>query len=240
MAMKNQYFGDTRDLFKYDLVLELLLETELRRFTFVPMLTRDEETSDGGKTDYTKAKAGTRRQFLRRFLEDCVRDGRRNIGELEKLFRDSEQLAGFKLEIHGKATYFTHEDRERYFSSIGEEHLTRSIIVVDPDNGLEVKGSRGRMEKYVRYEEIRDLYRRMDDRSVLVVFQFIPRVKRSEFFSRICGRIRREAAGESLVQFISDNQVVFFMLTKRDAVHRAIEEAVTSYAQNYVLISGEH
>ncbi|MCK4454952.1 MAG: hypothetical protein KAU99_01245, partial [Thermoplasmata archaeon] len=222
--MKNQYFGDTRDLFKYDLVLELLLETELRRFTFIPMLTRDEKTSNGGKTDYAKAKvkAGTRRQFLRRFLEDCVRDGRRNIGELERLFRDIEQLAGFKLEIHGKATYFTHEDRERYFSSIGEEHLTRSIIVVDPDNGLEVKSSRGRMEKYVRYEEIRDLYRRMDDRSVLVVFQYIPRMKRSEFFPRICRRIRTEAAGDSPVQFVSDKQVVFFMLTKRDAVHRAI------------------
>lgn len=26
--MKNQYFGDTRDLFKYDLVLELLLRNE--------------------------------------------------------------------------------------------------------------------------------------------------------------------------------------------------------------------
>ncbi|MCJ2670040.1 MAG: hypothetical protein LN416_05970, partial [Candidatus Thermoplasmatota archaeon] len=62
--MKNQYFGDTRDLFKYDLVLELLLGTELRRFTFIPMLTRDEESSDGGKTDYGNATAGTQRRFL--------------------------------------------------------------------------------------------------------------------------------------------------------------------------------
>ncbi|MCJ2670039.1 MAG: hypothetical protein LN416_05965, partial [Candidatus Thermoplasmatota archaeon] len=164
----------------------------------------------------------------------------RDIRELEKLFLDSEQLAGFELSIHGEATYFTHKDRERYFSSIGEEQLTGSIIVVDPDNGLEVKSPTGGMKKYVKYEEIRDLHRRMDDRSVLVVFQFIPRVKRSEFFSRICGRIGREAAGDSTVQFISDNQVVFFMLTKQDAVHRAIEETVTSYAENYRLVSGEH
>lgn len=238
--MKNQYFGDTRDLFKYDLVLELLLRTGLRRFTFVPMLTRDEETSDGGKTDYGHDRAGTQRRFLTRFLQDCLRDGRRDIRELERLFCDAEQLGGFELSIHGEATYFTHEDRELYFSSIGKELLTRSVIVVDPDNGLEIPSRKGGTEKHVTYKEIRGLCRRMDDDSVLVVFQFIPRVERGEFFSRICGRIRRESAGESLVQFISDNQVVFFMLTKQDAVHRTVEDAIASYAEDYGLISGEH
>jgi len=237
--MKNQYFGDTRDLFKYDLVLELLLETALRRFTFIPMLTRDEETSNGGKTDYTGGKPGTRRRFLTRFLQDCLRDGRRDIQELDRLFREAEELVGFELSIHGKAMYFTHRDRERYFSSIGREQLTGAIIVVDPDNGLEVKSPTGGMEKYVRYEEIRDLYRRMDDRSVLVVFQFIPRRKRSEFFSRICRRIRRDAV-DSPVQFVSDNQVVFFLLTKQDAAHRTVEDVIASYAEDYGLISGEH
>ncbi|MCJ2564030.1 MAG: hypothetical protein LN417_08090 [Candidatus Thermoplasmatota archaeon] len=236
--MKNQYFGDTRDLFKYDLVLELLLKTGLRRFTFIPMLTEDDETSDGGKTDYTKA--GTQRRFLTRFLQDCLRDERRDIRELERLFHDAQQLAGLELSIHGKATYFTHEDRERYFSSIGEEQLTRSIIVVDPDNGLEVKSMRGQKDKYIMYEEVGELYRRMDEESVLIVFQFIPRVERREFFSRIRRRIEREADVDSTVQFVSDNHVVFFMLTKRDAVHRAVEEAVTSYAENYGLSSGEH
>ena len=238
--MKNQYFGDTRDLFKYDLVLELLLETALRRFTFIPMLTRVEKTSDGGKTDYGHDRAGTQRRFLTRFLQDCLRDGRRDIRELERLFRDTQELAGFELSIHGEATYFTHEDRELYFSSIGKELLTRSIILVDPDMGLEVKSMKGQKDKYVKYEEIRGLFRRMDDQSILVVFQFIPRVERSEFFSRICRRIGREAAADSPVQFVSDNQVVFFILTKHDAVHQPVEDAIASYAGHYGLNAGKH
>lgn len=49
--MKNQYFGDTRDLFKYDLILELLLENDfLERFTFIPMLTEDTENLHGRRT----------------------------------------------------------------------------------------------------------------------------------------------------------------------------------------------
>lgn len=236
--MKNQYFGDSRDLFKYDLVLELLQETELRRFTFVPMLTRDEKTSHGGKTNYARGRPGTQRHFLTRFLQDCLSGGRRDIRELERLFREAEELARFELSIHGEATYFTHEDRKRYFSSIGEEQLIGSIIVVDPDNGLEVKNPTGGKAKYIMYEEVKGLYRRMDDRSVLIVFQYIPRVKRGEFFSRICGRLSSESTGGSPVQFVSDNQVAFFALTKRGAVREAVGDALASYAKPYELITG--
>lgn len=52
--MKNQYFGDTRDLLKYDLALELLLRCNLSRLTFIPMLTRDEPNTHGSRTDYGK------------------------------------------------------------------------------------------------------------------------------------------------------------------------------------------
>jgi hypothetical protein len=58
--MKNQYFGDIRDLFKYDMVVWLIRQiSSLENFTFIPMLTEnDPSKKDGSQTDPTKAKAG--------------------------------------------------------------------------------------------------------------------------------------------------------------------------------------
>ena len=40
--MKNQFFGDNRDLFKYDLILSVVKGVDqIRQFTFIPMLTKD-------------------------------------------------------------------------------------------------------------------------------------------------------------------------------------------------------
>ena len=84
--MKNQYFGDTRDLFKYDLALHVLESTGLSRFTFIPMLTPDDSTTDGGLVDLSKGAAGTQNKALCDFLEACTDEGRRDIRELEGFF----------------------------------------------------------------------------------------------------------------------------------------------------------
>lgn len=117
--MKNQYFGDTRDLFKYDLVLEILLKNSFTdTFTFIPMLTKNEPSRYGARTDYSKATAGFRRRELKNFLEECVEEGRRNIEELERFFKQTRLTRRLSLRIYKKNEYFSHESRERYFSEI--------------------------------------------------------------------------------------------------------------------------
>ena len=50
--MKNQYFGDNRDLFKYDLFLKIIQKTDsVNRFTFIPMLTPDVRSSQNAKRE---------------------------------------------------------------------------------------------------------------------------------------------------------------------------------------------
>ena len=180
--MKNQYFGDIRDLFKYDLILELLLKTSLDHFAFIPMLTKNEESTNGRKIDYRSARAGTRRTILRSFLERCLAENRRRIEELERFFRGSKLPKKIKLTIFANNRYFSDKNRQEYFESIKEDFLKGSVILVDPDIGLEVKNTRGREEKYVKYEEIKVLYDRMDRRSILLIFQFIPRAEREKYF----------------------------------------------------------
>ncbi len=64
--MKNQYFGDKRDLFKYDLALRVCQKLGLG-FTFIPMLTAPDNRTDGNQIDYENAKAGYKDLALKGF-----------------------------------------------------------------------------------------------------------------------------------------------------------------------------
>lgn len=234
--MKNQYFGDTRDLFKYDLILELLLKNDfLERFTFIPMLTEDTQNRHGGRTNYDHARAGTQREELRSFLARCIVENRRNIRELERF--ESKLPRKVDFTIYRKKEYFSHEARARYFNEIGERLLSRAAIPIDPDVGLEVKSMRGREQNYIAYAEVELLFNRMDRNSVLIVFQFIPRVKRGPYFSQI-GRKLKNAVDSSSVLYISDNQVAFFLLTKDMGVQRQVMNTINEYRRTYKLTAG--
>lgn len=63
--MKNQFFADRRDFFKYDLLLELLEGGQLSGLTLVPMLTPDDGGPDGR---FTRYRCGNRRAGLYKFL----------------------------------------------------------------------------------------------------------------------------------------------------------------------------
>ena len=66
--MKNQYFGDSRDLFKYDLILRLSQKTNINRLLFASMLTVDDKSNDGNNSDYSKT-AGVNNKELFDFLK---------------------------------------------------------------------------------------------------------------------------------------------------------------------------
>ncbi len=197
--MKNQYFGDIHDLFKYDLVIEILTKSKASKFTFIPMLTPNENNKEGNRTKYTKNRAGHGRENLRRFLERCIRENRRNVLELRKYFtlhplmnQLGEQV---KLYIHHadkENPFFTHESRSAYFNSIPLGWLYDAVILVDPDVGIVVKSATTRtLHKYVTYEEIKNLIRRMNSNSILLVIsQYIHRVTRKRYYQRSLNEVK--------------------------------------------------
>ncbi len=204
--MKNQYFGDVNDFLKYDLVLTLVEKLDnTKAFTFIPMLTPNDDSGDGGLIKYD----GGRRRDLERFLKRCIRDMYRNILNL-RFFMASQDI---EYRPYRDAEYFRHEDREEYFDSIDPEMLKGSVVLIDPDNGLEVKSMRKRNgHKYLRYGELRRIYDGIDDDSLVLVYQHIPRVKREKYFSAIAKRIRDATGAYPLC--LSDNRIVFFILAK--------------------------
>lgn len=213
--MKNQYFGDRRDFFKYDMLLEL---TEglgfIRQLTFIPMLTPDDGSGDGQLKTYLP---GARRQDLYCFLQDCLTRGVRDIRELRRFLGQRP----FIYSPYRDDAYFAHAGRDEYFAGIPAASLRAAVVFLDPDNGLEVRSMSARHgHKYVRWAEVAALFARMDDDSVLVVYQHLPREKRAPYLTRKSSELQQRL-GSAGITWLSDNQIAFFVAT-RDP-HRATD-----------------
>jgi hypothetical protein len=204
--MKNQYFGDVNDFLKYDLVLTLIEKLDdTEAFTFMPMLTRDDSSRDGGLIKYD----GGRRKDLEEFLKEHIHNRDRNILNLRP-FMESQAI-GYRP--YRDNEYFRHEGREEYFNSIDPGMLKRSVVLIDPDNGLEVKSMRrGNGHKYLKYRELRRVYDGIDDNSLVLVYQHIPRIKREKYFPAIAQKISESTGAEPI--YLSNNRVVIFILAK--------------------------
>jgi hypothetical protein len=236
--MKNQYFGDIRDLFKYDLIQRVTKEvSSLQKFTFLPMLTKYEPNrGDGNKRDFERAKKdgrlGTNNEELIGFLKKyggLVND-KRDFTKIGDYFKSK----GIKILIHKDEgyEYFEQRARDRYFQNIPREYLHGSLVFVDPDIGLEVKTC---TEKHLRYSEVTELYDHMDEGSILMIYQHWPRArnKHKEYWPQErAKKLKREVRGD-LPIWITDNEIIFFLLTKNDELRSELERIVSSYKRDY-------
>jgi len=231
--MKNQYFGDIRDLFKYDLIQRILTGIHsLQRFTFIPMLTKyDPKRRDGNKRDFDRAKKdsrpGTNNKKLIDFLEEYkdIEAAKRDFTEIENYFR----LEGIEIVIYKKGhEYFDNTTREEYFKNIAEKLLHKSLVLVDPDIGLQVKNS---TEKHLLYSEVGDLHRHMDKDSILMIYQHFPREKHIEYVRRRASELKKLTG--DLPLWITDNEIIFSLLTKNDELKNQVARIISKYKRDY-------
>ena len=235
--MKNQYFGDVRDLFKYDLLQRILKElSPLQRLTFIPMLTKyAPERRDGDKRDFDRAKEdgrpGTNNEKLIGFLKKYggIDKDKRDFTKIENYFNSENIEAMIYKEREHK--YFEHRARDRYFKNIPGEYLNNPLIFVDPDIGLQVKNS---TEKHLLYLEVRNLYRRMDKDPILMIYQHFPRArdKHKEYLPPGRSNKLKKVTGD-LPIWITDNEIIFFLLTKNDELKRRLEGIISRYKRDY-------
>ena len=125
--------------------------------------------------------------------------------------------------------YFLHAEREQYFDSIHSSILTQSVILVDPDNGFEVKSMRsGTGHKYIKYKELSTVYTRMDSNSIIIVYHHLPRVKRERFFAQVGENIFHCTNTKNLI-CLSDNSIVFFIMAKTEELKKKTWEVLNNY-----------
>jgi len=230
--MKNQYFADKRDYFKYDLLMELMEGVSgLRQLTFVPMLTPDDGSGDGQFTSYDR---GQRRADLYEFLQQCLRDGKRDIQELRRYFATKT----FTYTAYRDCVFFEHGTRDDYFRSIPESALQSALVFFDQDTGLQVSERRMRQagpERYLLYSDLAPVYGRMNGDSVALIYQHLPHEDRQTFFTRICAKLAEELASPP-PGVVSDNEIAFFAVSRQGPVAERVSEVLRDYARRHQLI----
>jgi len=171
--VKNQFFGDKHDYFKYDLWLQIAEAKRTKNLTFIPMLTPNDTTKEGGRVSYSE---GRRRKRLYGFLQFCLVPKRRSITRLREFFCDEP------FEYH---PYRDDDDKgfqegswDAYFKAVPREWLCDAAILIDPDTGLETKTDfwKRHPQKHITYRNIADLIGRCSGSSAVVVFQFLQKL----------------------------------------------------------------
>lgn len=227
--MKNQYFGDNRDLFKYDLITEIMLGMPaLDKFTFIPMLTPKDARSDGNDRDIRNAKAGFKNEDLVQFLKSThlIKKEERDIRIIEKYF----EKKGIKAQIfdYRGNGFFSKENRSDYFESIKSGLLHNSLVFLDPDNGLEIKRS---TERHVLYSEIEGLFNRANQsKTIIMIIQFFPREEHQLYIRK---RLSEFTGLNCHYVWIADSNTVFFILTKDNKYLVGIKNILRTYQASY-------
>ena len=235
--MKNQYFGDVRDLFKYDLIQNIVAASKiLKRCVWVPMLTDNDQRRDGEKRSDPRVsfnnKAGLKNKELVGFLDNYDREkSERNISHLQgvRFFREP-RVAVFSLDRQDGDFLpdFNHSSRRRYFAEVEGALRPNSLLFLDPDTGIEPPSRWS--ERHVLRREIAGLHAAMDARSVLMIYQHHDHKQRPEFFRDVSQRIVQHHLPPL---YVSDNEIAFFFLSKAAAVRRELSAILRAYAADY-------
>ena len=235
--MKKQYLGDVRDLFKYDLVQQILKGiSSLRKFTFIPMLTENKPNSgNGNKRNFTSAKKkgrpGTNNDKLMEVLKKYkeMDPNKRDFTKIKMYFK-SEGIVMLLYEDKGRE-YFKHSPGDEYFKNIPESLLHKSLVFVDPDIGLQIKKS---TKKHLLCREVKYLYDRMDKDSILMIYQHFPRArcKYKEYsLEERSNKLEKELG--DLPIYLSDNEIMLFLLTKSDKLKSQLKRIIKEYKRGY-------
>ncbi|MFA5220716.1 MAG: hypothetical protein WC391_00320 [Methanoregula sp.] len=231
--MNRVYFGDTRDLFKFDLIRHLMKSMpELARFAFVPMLTETKERISKKKSpakDLKRAwktgKAGSQNKELVGSMERLqeIEDDLEYFNGVREYFQKEKILVDIM-----ERPRFTHEKREHYFQHLFDEFPARSLIFLDPDTGLEESSP---TQKHLLLDELKKIYKRMDTGSIIMIYQHFPRATRAGYIKRRCEQLTKLTGVNPVI--IMDTEIAFFLSTKNEKLRISLEQNIENYANSY-------
>jgi hypothetical protein len=226
--MKNQYFGDRRDYFKINLLLDLVSGAELQQIVSLVMLTPNDETTEGRLTAFPVGKG---RAALHGFLNGAVAANRRRVSEL----REFMASASIRYVAHHDDRFFAHEHRLEYFGGLTHVVLDSALVFYDPDIGIEFANTasmrRSGLHKYVLESDLALVSALAPPPTLFVAYQHFQADKRRVPADRLA-RARAFARGVGLDEAVSvrDGDVAFLIGSRDSAVHTRARSAAAAHA----------
>lgn len=162
--MNNKYFGNSLDLFKYD-VLEYIVKKNNLKLHYVPMLTEPELRKLDPK--YKLYEIGVKNNNLLNFMKKVV-EKKLDFNEIVNYFSFSKidfeiildkKYNSEKVEFINGIKYFSDENRDLYFKTALTKlnHNQRNFVFIDPDVGIDLgvkRRVRSMRKMYVTTDEI--------------------------------------------------------------------------------------
>jgi hypothetical protein len=225
--MKNQFFADRNDYFKYDLMIHLAEGLPgIQRFTFVPMLTPNNSSSFGNQTKYLQ---GDRRAELYSFLQECLRTCSRDITNLRAFF--GSQAYHFAYCPYADGVIFTDAERTRYFAEIPGTFLENAVIFVDPDTGFQVRHMKKDRSEYVMYDDVKGIYEDMGGSCILTIYQDVSHGQQERKLYEMPKRLQSMLDCPPPCAISENNRIAFIIIAK--SAHRRAEvfALLRGYAQ---------
>ena len=211
--MKNQWFGDINDYYKYGL-LRLITKNTSLKVGICWMLTKNDGRNPD--TKYLSQPENWRRydsnlyDFLRHLVINC---DKHDIIQIE----NNEILPA--CQFHSVTLIDDKEARQQYFSNF--KHLVQAcdLLFFDADNGMEVKSKpygREHSSKYLYWYEAKELY---DLGYSLLIFQYHRRVKYEDFIKSLSNEFAANI-GVKPQYFYRTKHVTLLLIAQ--SKHRAI------------------
>ena len=224
--MNPKLFGDTRDLFKYDLITSVIkgFKGGIDRVVIVPMLTKYDPKFRGNPGCRNTNLIACFRRLRRTEEVDHYYDELKSyLKELKTDIR--KEKVRVRIE---KSEIFSHQKRNGYFQGIWENFPAASLIFVDPDTGIMEKDF---TEKHLSFPELKKFYELLDNESILMVYQYYqnrrqpgPDVPHRKFQDVL-------ALTGNAPLIIADNTVMFIFLTKNMELHDKLTGILRTYAR---------
>lgn len=206
--MRNQYYGDSRDVFKWSVLLRLIRRHRIKAVLQVAMLRPDDGSGEGG----TRHEPGVVEPSVSAFF-DAERlafeqdPGLRQIGRIKQL--PSACGGGFDIEVMDRVF-----NRVGYFPAIVSAIATLSnpaLVFLDPDTGMG-GGTGPRRHFQIRDREVAQVFAALRNGDVLALYQHGWR--QEEWVTRLKERFGASVGGLP-VQHVAESDLAIFSVLKR-------------------------
>lgn len=193
--MNNKFFGNSLDLFKYDL-LTFLTKLEMSNLFYLAMLTKPEPKKLDPK--YKLYEIGFKNEILFKFINEIISsESKLQIEDLSNYFTSvgvqhklvlNKNFGSPNILNFENIEYFENENREKYFNNamdIYKSQNLKTLLFLDADVGIDlgvVRRVRSMKHMYLNSDEIHLINGNLKKNDFLCFFQHLgnPRFKIDE------------------------------------------------------------